>query len=83
MKAILAFCLATVPLAGCATILTPQRCEAVLSGAQTAQDIIAVLIARGVQPDIAAKVGNALALGQITLATACAAANPPVATVGQ
>lgn len=73
--------LAASALSGCATILSPSRCEAVLSAAQTAQDIIAVLTARGVAPETAAKIASALAIGQITLATACASVNPPPVAV--
>ncbi len=68
--------LAVSTLSGCATVLTPDRCETALTGLGTAQDIVAVLIARGVQPEIAAKIAQALAVGQITLGTACASVNP-------
>lgn len=74
--------LALTALSGCATVLTPGRCETALSAAATTHDILAFLIARGVQPEIAAKIAQALSLGQITLGVACAAVNPPVATVG-
>lgn len=66
---------AALTLTGCATVLTPQRCEQALAAAQTAQEIIAMLQARGVAPETAAKIAAALSLGQITLATACAASN--------
>lgn len=73
MKPLYALLLATVPLSGCATVFTPARCDLALHAGQTAQDIIAVLVARGVEPVLAAKIGEALVVGQITVATACAA----------
>lgn len=72
MKPILAPLLALTALSGCATILTPSRCETALGAAQTAQEIVAVLQARGIAPEIAAKIAAALTVGQITLAAACA-----------
>ena len=67
--------LALLPLlAACATVLTPERCETALGAARTAQDIIAVLVARGVEPEIAAKIAAALAVGEVAVGAACAAA---------
>lgn len=63
-------------LCGCATVLTPQRCEQALSGLQTAAEITAVLIERGVEPETALKVANAITLSQVTLTAACASVRP-------
>lgn len=68
-------------LSGCATVLTPSRCERALSGLQTASDIIAVLQSRGVAAEIATKIADALLFSQITLATACASIPPPPVAV--
>lgn len=79
-RLILAATLAAGTLSGCATVLSPANCERALSGLETAQEIIAVLQARGVAPEIATKIANALTLGSITLAAACASVPPaPVA----
>ena len=61
-----------LPLAGCATILTPQRCEQALAGLHEAAQITQVLIDRGVAPARAQKLADALAAGQIALEAACA-----------
>lgn len=72
------FALLLAPLlASCATVLTPARCETALHAAQTAQEIVAVLQARGVLPEIAAKIASALTAGQITLGAACAGPSRP------
>ena len=72
---------AAVLLCGCSALLSPTNCERTLSGLQTASEIVAVLQARGVAPEIAAKIAQALAVGQVTLAAACASIPPaPVAT---
>lgn len=68
---ILAALLAVSTLSGCAT-LTPGNCERALAGLTTAQEIVARLQALGYQSDVAVKIAQALAVGQITLATACA-----------
>lgn len=73
IRPVYALFLALSTLSGCATILTPSRCEAALGAAQTASEIVAVLQARGVAPEIAAKIASALVIGQVTLAAACAA----------
>ncbi len=80
-RIILALSLAAMPLTACATI--DRNCERALSGLETAQQVIAVLIARGVEPAIAQKVAAGLTVGQITLSVACAAVpRAPVAVVG-
>ena len=79
-RPILALLAATL-LSACSTVLTDRNCERGLTGLQTAQEIVAVLLARGVAPEAAAKIANALVIGQVTLAAACAAV-PPVATPG-
>jgi hypothetical protein len=56
---------AALSLSGCATLLTPARCEQAAAGLNTAAQIAQVLIARGVEPAKAAK-----------LAAACASAGP-------
>jgi len=72
MKPILAALLAATLLSGCATTLTPARCERALTGLETAAQIVAVLQARGVAVEAATKAAEAISLGQITLAAACA-----------
>lgn len=69
---VLAPLLAAALVSGCATITTPRNCERALTGLTAAQQIIAVLQAAGVKPEIAAKIASALAVGQVTVATACA-----------
>ena len=64
--------LVALPLAGCATILTPQRCEQALAGLHEAAQITQVLIDRGVAPARAQKLADALAAGTIALEAACA-----------
>ncbi len=68
--------ISAMALTGCAT-LSPTRCEQVLNGLSTASEIVAVLQARGIEPEIAAKIAQAIMLGQISLSAACAASNPP------
>lgn len=71
---IIAFAVLTAPMAGCATpLLTPERCETLLQAADTVQAIAAVLIERGIEPERAANIANAVAQGQIALSVACAA----------
>lgn len=73
--------LAPLALAGCDF---HRSCGAILQGAATAQEIADVLVRNGVAVEIAAKVGNALAIGQIPLSAACAAIPAsPVAVPGQ
>jgi hypothetical protein len=67
---------AALSLAGCATALTPQRCEDALRGLNTAQQIAAVLITNGIEPARAAELSVNLAVAQQALAVACKAANP-------
>lgn len=58
-------------LSSCATIATPSRCETALSGLSAASEIVSVLQAHGIAPDVAAKVGPLLALGKIGMGVAC------------
>lgn len=66
-----ALCLA---MPACATVLTPERCEVAIRAADTVQDIANVLVARGVEPERARQVADAVALGQLALSAACAQA---------
>lgn len=59
-------------VASCATIATPQRCEQAAAGLQTASQIAAVLVNRGVEQQRAVKLAEAVATGQLLLAIACA-----------
>jgi hypothetical protein len=63
-------------LPGCATILTPQRCEQAAAGLATAAQIAQVLIDRGIEPAKARKLADAVATGQMLRAAACAQAEP-------
>ena len=72
--------LVALSLTGCATILTPQRCEQALAGLREAAQITQVLIDRGVAPAKAQKLADALAAGQIALEAACAEAEAAQAT---
>ena len=65
-----------VLLPGCATVLTPQRCEQAAAGLATAAQIAQVLIDRGIAPARAAKLADAVVTGQMLLAAACAQAEP-------
>lgn len=64
-------------LSGCATVLTPQRCEQAAAGLHSAAAVAQVLIDRGIEPGKAAKLADAIVTGQMLLAAACAQA--PVA----
>jgi hypothetical protein len=66
-------------LAGCATVLTPQRCASIDAAAATVEQIAAVLVAEGIEPVRAQKLADAVKAGQIAMAAACAAVNPPLA----
>ena len=66
--------LIALPLAGCATILTPQRCAQALAGLHEAAQITQALIDRSVAPAKAQKLADALAAGQIALEAVCAEA---------
>ena len=68
--------LIALSLAGCATILTPQRCAQALAGLHEAAQITQALIDRGVAPAKAQKLADALAAGQIALEAVCAEVDP-------
>lgn len=68
--------LLVLSLAGCATNLTPRRCEDALTGLREAAQIAQVLIDRGVAPARAQKLADALAAGTIALEAVCAQAAP-------
>ena len=68
MRALL---LAPLLLAGCATLTSARNCETALSGLSAASEIMSVLQAHGIAPDVAAKVGPLLALGKIGVGVAC------------
>ena len=68
-----ALLLAPLALSSCAT-LTPDRCADALRAAQTIEQIAAVLIANGIAVEQAAKVAEAVALGQVAVGVACAVA---------
>ncbi len=74
-----AVCLA---LSSCATVLTPQRCEVAIRAASTVQEIAAVLISQGIEPERARLVAEAVAIGQLALAAACAKARIETSPVG-
>jgi len=66
--------LLVLALAGCATPLTPHRCEEAAARLDTADRIARVLIDRGIAPAKAHKLADAVAAGRIALAAACAQA---------
>ena len=68
--------LLVLSLAGCATVLTPRRCEEAAAGLGQAAEIAQVLIDRGLAPAKAHKLADAVAAGRIALAAACAQAGP-------
>ena len=75
--ATLATCAALASLLpGCATVLTPQRCEQAAAGLATAAQIAQVLVDRGIEPARAAKLADAVVTGQMLLAAACAQEEP-------
>lgn len=63
-------------LCGCAAPLTHERCEQAAAGLQTVEQIAAVLVNRGVEPEKARKLADAVLTGQLLLAVACAQASP-------
>lgn len=69
--------ISALSLSGCATVLTPQRCEQAAAGLTTAGQIAAVLVNQGIEAAKAQKLAEAVATGQMLLAVACAEANPP------
>lgn len=76
MKKIIISAMIALSLSGCAGVLTNDRCEAALRAASTIQEIAAILIRNGVEPNTAAKIAQAVSIGQIAIASACAAVNP-------
>lgn len=68
--------LTMLSLGGCQTILTPQRCAGIDAAASTVEQIAAVLVSEGIEPARAAKLAEAVKVGQIALQTACASVNP-------
>ena len=66
----------SILLAGCASVLTPQRCEEAAAGLGTAAAIAQVLVDRGIAPAKAQKLAEAVATGQMLLAAACAQVPP-------
>lgn len=58
----------TSMLAGCDF---HRSCAAILHGAETAQDIAAVLVRQGVLTDVASKVGRAVEIGERPVSFAC------------
>lgn len=77
MKMALLIACAAVSLSGCATVLTPARCASIDTAAATVEEIAAVLIGAGIEPARAAKLAEAVKVGQMALAVACAQSNPP------
>jgi len=73
-RTLLAICLAAAPLSSCATVLSPERCEQALAAAQTAEQIIAVLVNRGMLAEKARRIAEAVLVGQVALEAACAVA---------
>jgi len=63
-----------LPLAGCATVLTEERCEAAIAGASTAEQIAAVLVNSGLDSERARKIADGIVLGRVAITAACAAA---------
>jgi hypothetical protein len=61
-------------LPGCATLVTPRRCEQAAAGLDRADQIAQLLIAYGIAPAKAAKLAEAVAAGRMLIAAACAEA---------
>jgi uncharacterized protein YceK len=76
MKSPAAFAALALLLSGCATVLTPQRCEKAAAGLDTAAPIAQALIDRGIAPAKATKLADAVVAGRMLLAAACAQAEP-------
>ena len=64
--------LALLSLTSCATVVTPQRCEQAARLATTAEQIAAVLVNNGYAQDRAAQIAQAIMVGQVAIAAACA-----------
>lgn len=75
-RSILTLCL--MGLSGCASVLTPQRCEQAAAGLSTAAQVAQVLIDRGVEAQKAAKLADAVVTGQMLVAVACGATREEV-----
>ncbi len=67
----IALFLAAQGLSGCATLTTPSNCERALTGLSAASEIVSVLQAHGIAPDVAAELAPLLALGKIGVGAAC------------
>ena len=74
MKIIAALIAVALLLPGCATPLTPQRCEQAGAGLDGAARIAQLLIDRGIERVKAEKLAEAVAAGRMLLAAACAQA---------
>jgi hypothetical protein len=66
-------------LTGCATIVTPQRCEQAAAGLERADQIAQLLTDFGVAPAKARKLADAVAAGRMLLAAACEQVPPAAA----
>lgn len=62
--------MAALALAGCETIRVPS-CAELLNAADTVEAIAALLEARGIEPESAAKVAEAVRQGRIAAQIAC------------
>jgi hypothetical protein len=74
MKTSAAFAALALLLSGCATPLTPRRCEQAGAGLDGAARIAQLLIDRGIERAKAEKLAEAVAAGRMLLAAACAQA---------
>lgn len=68
--------LVALSLCSCTSFATPERCEQAAAGLNTAAQIAAVLVNRGIDPAKAQKFAEAIVTGQMLLAVACAQASP-------
>lgn len=78
-KLILAATLAgSLALSGCASLLTPQRCETALSAGHSVNDFLALLRIQfpHLEPALAQKLAEGLNQSLLTLEAACSLANP-------
>lgn len=60
-------------LAGCASIFTPRRCADILSGANSAEAVVQVLQARGIQSERAKRIADLLLIGRVSVEAVCLA----------
>lgn len=87
MKRVLLAAVAALSLSGCAAlglpghvndVITPARCAAAIKIAGTAESIANLLVAQGIEPNLATQVALAITEGRISLQAVCDALNPAV-----